>query len=322
MKVSVCIPTYNTARYIGETIESVLRQTFDDYELVVCDNASIDGTEEICRKFDDPRFRYEKFDEFIGQAENWNRALGLASGELVILLHSDDVLLPEFLEKAVAVFDENEDVGMVHCAVRHVDENGNPLTVQQLYAQDFVDREEKLLKKLLLEGCVVSPAGVLVKRKVYEAVGDFTDKIVWGVDPHMWTRIALKFPVAYLAEPLALYRVHTSSGTAGVMKTARNGSDEVWMMEDIFRLIPENRADLRDLHDEAIRQVAHRTWCHAEELCRRGDMQATRAGIRRAISINRAMLFETRVSTLWLASFLGYEWFRKIHSIKHKLANN
>jgi glycosyltransferase involved in cell wall biosynthesis len=317
MRVSVCIPTYNTGRYIGETIESVLQQTFDDYELIVCDNASTDNTAEVCEKFKDARFRRIYFEEFVGQAENWNRALGLATGDYVILLHSDDVLLPTFLEKAVAVLNQNKDVGLVHCAVRHIDEQGKPLVLEQLYKEDRVDREEILLRKLLLDGCVVSPAGVLVRNSVYETVGNFTDQIIWGVDPHMWTRIALKFPVAYIAEPLACYRVHTNSGTAGVMKTARNGSDEVWMMEDIFKLIPSERRDLHSLYDKAINGVAHRTWCYAEELCRRGDMQATRAGIRRAVSINRAMLFEARVAALWLASFLGYDWFKKLHGIKN-----
>lgn len=321
MRVSVCIPTYNTGRYIGETIESVLLQTFDDFELIVCDNASTDDTAQVCEKIKDPRFRRIYFEEFIGQAENWNRALGLATGEYVILLHSDDVLLPTFLERTVAIMEQNKDVGLVHCAVQHIDEQGNSLVFQQLYDKDWVDCEEDLLRKLLLDGCVVSPAGVLVRKSVYEVVGNFTDKIVWGVDPHMWTRIALKFPVAYLAQPLAQYRVHTNSGTASVMKSARNGSDEVWMMQDIFKQIPAERVDLHELYDKAISGVAHRTWCYAEELCRRGDMQATRAGIRRAVSINRSMLFESRVAALWVASFLGYSWFKRILEIKKGVKN-
>jgi glycosyltransferase involved in cell wall biosynthesis len=322
MKVSVCIPTYNTGKFIGETIESVLSQTFKDYELIVCDNVSTDNTEEICRKYTDPRFTYLQFNEFVTQAGSWNRALEQANNEYVMLLHSDDVLLPTFLEKAVALLDQNSDVGLVHCAVRHIDENGHELSLQQLYKNDFIDREERLLRTLLLEGCAVNPVGVLARKTVYKKVGNFTDKIVWGVDAHMWTRIALNFPVAYLAEPLALYRQHTSSGTSGVMKTARNGSDEKWMIEDIFRQIPAERKDLHQLRQEAIKQVAHRTWCHAEALCEKGDMQATRAGIRRAVSIHRPMLFESRVPALWLASFLGYDWFKRMQTTKKSVLHS
>jgi glycosyltransferase involved in cell wall biosynthesis len=322
MKVSVCIPTYNSGKFIGETIESVLKQTFNDYELIVCDNVSTDETEEVCRKFTDPRFKYLRFTEFVGQAENWNRALEQAKNEYVILLHSDDVLLPTYLEKAVAVLDKNEDVGFVHCAVRHIDENGKNLTLQQLYKEDLIDREEDLLRKLLLEGCVVSPVGVLTRTKVYQEVGNFTDQIVWGVDAHMWTRISLNFPVAYIAETLALYRQHTNSGTSGVMKSGRYGTDEVWMMNDIFKQIPREREDLQKLHKEAIKQVAHRTWCHAEALCEKGDLQATRVGIRRAVFIYPAMLFESRVLALWMASFLGYRWFKKMRTTKKSVLNN
>ena len=321
MKVSVCIPTFNTGRYIGETIDSVLKQTFKDFELVVCDNASTDNTAEVCAKFTDSRFRRVYFEEFIGQAENWNRALSLATGEYVILLHSDDALLPAFLEQAVRVLDQNPDVGLVHCTTQHIDEEGKSVYLQRLYEEDFIDREEILLRKFLLEGCSVNPAGVLVRKSVYEAIGNFTDKIVWSVDPHMWTRVALKYPVAYLAEPLALYRVHAASLTTGVMKTARNGADELWMMEDIFRQIPADRADLKALHDTAIKQIAHRTWCYAEECCRRGDMQAARAGIQRAVSINHAMIFESRAAALWVASFLGYDWFEKMQKVKKKLGS-
>lgn len=321
MKVSICIPTYNSGKFIGQTIESVLQQTFQDYELIVCDNVSTDETQEVCRKFTDPRFKYLRFEEFVSQAGSWNRALEQANAEYVMLLHSDDVLLPTYLEKAVAVLDKNEDVGLVHCAVEHIDEKGQKLSLQQLYPEDFIDREEDLLRKLLLEGCAVNPVGVLVRKKVYEEVGNFTDKIVWGVDAHQWTRIALNFPMAYLAETLALYRQHTHSGTSGVMKTARNGSDEKWMIEDIFKQIPAEREELHQLYKAAIKQVAHRTWCHAEALCEKGDMQAARAGIRRAISIHPPMLFKSHVLTLWMASFLGYDWFKKMQTAKKSVLN-
>jgi glycosyltransferase involved in cell wall biosynthesis len=318
--ISVCIPTYNTARYIGEAIKSVLGQDYQDYELVICDNASTDETSDICRRFDDPRVRYVRFNEFVGQAANWNRCLDLARGEYVVLLHSDDVLLPAFLRRAAETLDRHPQVGLVHCSVQHISQNNSPLYLQKLYDADVIDAEEKLLRKLLLDGCVVNPAGVMVRREVYETVGKFTEQIVWGVDWHMWTRIALQQKVAYLAEPLALYRQHQQSGTTGVMATARNGSDEVWMMDDIFSLIPADRSDLQVLYNQAIRQVAHRTWCFAEDMCRQGFDSATRAGVKRAVSIRPAMLLERRVWALWAASYLGYDWFTRIYRMKREIS--
>ena len=316
-RVSVCIPTYNTARYLAEAIESVLQQEFNDYELVICDNASTDETPEICGRYE--RIRYVRFDEFVGQAGNWNRCLELGTGEYVVLLHADDVLQPSFLKRAVAALENNPSAGLVHCSVEHIDQSGTPLYLQKLYDEDRIEPGEALFERLLLEGCVVNPAGVMVRRNVYDDVGRFTEEIVWGVDWHMWMRVALHSQVAYLADTLAQYRHHPQSGTSGVMATARNGKDEMWMLEDIFRQIPASRADIHALHKRAKHQSAHRTWCFAEELCRLGLMQAARANLKRAISIRPAMLVDGRFWTLWAATVFGYEWFDRMRTWKHRL---
>src|SRR5262245_50550402 len=139
VKVSVCIPTYNTARYLPETVASVLRQTYGDYELIICDNASTDGTGELCKDYVDPRVRYVRYETLVGQAANWNRCLGLASGEFVILLHADDLLHEDFLSRAVAMLEGNPAVNLVHCAVQHITSSGEHLTVQRHYGEDQVD---------------------------------------------------------------------------------------------------------------------------------------------------------------------------------------
>src|SRR5262249_10962000 len=165
-KVSVCIPTYNSGHYLGAAIESVLSQEFADYELVICDNASTDETPLICRRYNDPRVRHVRFEQLVGQAANWNRCLELAQGEYVTLLHADDLLSPAFLPCAVAVLDAHREVGLAHCAVRHIDQGGAPLFLQQLYDKDCIDAEGQTLRKLLLDGCVVNPAGVMARRGV------------------------------------------------------------------------------------------------------------------------------------------------------------
>ena len=101
-KVSVCIPSYNGARYLGETIASVLAQDSSDYELVICDNASTDDTPRVGRSFPDRRVRYVRFDAFVSQSANWDRCLDLAAGDYVVLLHADDLIRPGFLRRASA----------------------------------------------------------------------------------------------------------------------------------------------------------------------------------------------------------------------------
>src|SRR5262249_27476901 len=198
--------------------------------------------------------------------------------------------------------------------------DGAPLQLQQLYSLDRSDDGDVLFKKLLLDGCVVNPAGVMVRRSACEAAGNFTGEIVWGVDWHMWLRISLIGPVGYLAEPLAIYRQHSQSGTTGVMATARNGRDESWVINDIFSRIPPSRTELLALRDRAEAKASHRTWCFAEEMCRLGLARAARAGILQSIRMKPAMLFQPRVWALWAATFVGYGWFSGAHGIRRMLS--
>jgi glycosyltransferase involved in cell wall biosynthesis len=317
MKVSVCIPTYNSGRFLRETIDSALAQSYADFELVVCDNTSTDETEELCRSIADPRFRYERFEEHVGQAANWNRCLELARGELIILLHGDDLLVPDYLTKAVAVFEQHPEVGLLFCCAQHIDVNGHPLQLQDPFPEDQVAKGDILVRELMLKGCVVNPAGVLVRRSAYEAVGKFTEAIVWGVDWHMWVRLALHAPFAYLAEPLSRYRIHGASGTSGVMATARNVRDERWMFEDLYRQF----GNAGSLPDRAAvnRGLVHRTWCFAEELCRTGFSAPARAQLRNALAVQPSAMFEGKFWTLWIATYLGYDAFSRLHRWKRSV---
>ena len=315
-RVSICIPTYNSARFLPAAVESVLAQTYHNFELVVCDNASTDATPEICGRYQDPRLRTVRFEELVGQAANWNRCVELARGELVILLHADDMLRPEYLERAVSLLDAEPEAGWLFCGAEHVDADGRPLRFQRAYPESRSVPGRELARRLLLEGCLINPAGVLVRRGLYETVGRFTEAIVWGVDWHMWARLALEADAVYLGEPQALYRIHGQSGTSGVMATARNGKDEVWMMNDLFSLLPPDAADLRALRPQAFRGIAHRTWCFAEEMCQTGFPQAARAQLRRAASIRPPLLLDPKFWALWAATFVGYERFARLHQWK------
>lgn len=318
-KVTVCIPTYNMARFLPEALESALGQrSFGDYEVLVCDDASDDGTEEVARRYEPAGVRYLRFGHG-GQARTANRGIAASRGEYVLILAADDALAPLYLGRATAALDADPKAGMVHCAVQHVDEAGHPFRLQRLHDRDTIDPGEDLLRRLLIEGCVVNPAGVLVRRSVYERVGGFTEAIVWGVDWHMWMRVALVADAAYLSDPLALYRHHGGTGTSQVMTSGRNARDELWLVQDVFSRIPPEKDHLRALRPEAIRRVAHRTWCHAEDVCRLGDGRAARVGLARCAEISPWMALRVRFWGLWVASFLGYRWFEKAVGWKRRL---
>ena len=108
-RVSIGLPVYNGDDHLAEAIESVLSQTYQDFELIVCDNASTDRTEEICRKYaaQDPRIRYHRNPENIGATGNFRRTFELASAEFFNWLSHDDLLGPKYLESCLALFDRS-----------------------------------------------------------------------------------------------------------------------------------------------------------------------------------------------------------------------
>lgn len=131
-KVSVGIPVYNGGKFIADTIESVLNQTFQDFELIISDNASTDATEEICRAYATQHecIRYYRNTVNLGLSRNFNRVFQLAKGEYVKLMAADDLCAPEFLEQCVDFFDQNPSAVLCYSRIQIVDSNLNYLSAE------------------------------------------------------------------------------------------------------------------------------------------------------------------------------------------------
>src|SRR3954454_5670279 len=121
---TVCIPTYNAAAYLREAIESVLSQTFGDFELLICDDASTDNTPDLVAGFPDERIRYVPFERNLGQSGNFNRCIDNARGDLWSLLSADDRFLPNFLERANDALAEHRAADFFVAGYRRVDAEG------------------------------------------------------------------------------------------------------------------------------------------------------------------------------------------------------
>jgi len=125
-KVSIGVPVYNGERYLKAALDAIADQTFTDFEVIISDNASTDNTAKIARLFveRDERFRYVRNPENIGAARNFNRTFELASGEYFKWCAADDLITPDYLEKCVAVLDENPSVALCHTKVKVLDDEG------------------------------------------------------------------------------------------------------------------------------------------------------------------------------------------------------
>ncbi len=215
-RVSVCIPVYNGANYLGASIASVLAQTWRDLRLVIVDNGSTDGTPDVVRGFSDSRIAYHRNARNIGLVANFNRCLDLAEGELVCLWHHDDVMLPDNLARKVAFLDAHPSVAFVHGNLWLVDGEGRRLK-QHWHAdsrQDYVRPGLAWLERFAMElhqGALVFIGAALARRAAYERAGRFKADLPNCCDNEMWMRLAMSGDVGCLGEPLVEYLKHGES---------------------------------------------------------------------------------------------------------------
>lgn len=202
MKVTVFVAVYNGDAFLAETIESVLTQTYRDFELLVIDDCSIDRTAEILQAFDDPRLRVERNERNRGRTYTRNRGLQLGRGELLAVLDADDVCEPERLARSVAFLESHPDVAAVGSAATYVDEVGRPLFVNRVPTDSRLIRE-----RLFTVNCFVH-SSVMLRREWALAVGGYDERLSQAEDYDLLLRLSARHALANLPEPLVRYRIH------------------------------------------------------------------------------------------------------------------
>src|ERR671920_1242373 len=189
-KVSVVIPCYNQARFLGEAIQSVLSQGYIDLEIIVVDDGSKDGTEEVASGYakEDSRVRLIR-QENRGLAEARNRGLAESGGEYVVFLDSDDRLVGEALEVGVRELEAHPGCAFVSGICRKITADGSIVPEWE----QFRVRDDPYLE--LLRSCPVYVAAVMYRRSVFDAVGDFDTWYKAAEDYDLYYRILERFPV-------------------------------------------------------------------------------------------------------------------------------
>jgi hypothetical protein len=209
MTVSVCIPTYNSAAYLQECIESVLKQTYQDIELIISDNCSTDRTCEIVQSYSDSRIRLIRADQNRGMAHNFNQAVGMARGKYLKILCSDDVLHPRALELQTKFLDEHQTAVLVTCARQFIDAQTRDLRIVRWFSRDVVLRGGDLKIGILLYGNIIGePSATLIRREAIERVGPFKEGLSTAIDLEMWLRLLQHGPAGYMSSPLCSIRQH------------------------------------------------------------------------------------------------------------------
>ncbi|MBW4651841.1 MAG: glycosyltransferase [Kaiparowitsia implicata GSE-PSE-MK54-09C] len=238
-KVSVIIPAYNAMRYLPATVDSVLNQTFKDFEMLIIDDGSSDEIRQWTSYLLDPRAQLIS-QQNQGLPGARNTGIMHAKGEYIAFLDADDLWEPTKLEKQVCRFEQYPDVGLVHAWMEFIDENGKP--TGRIMRSDANGNAWKLLA----ERNVIACPSVMVRKSCFDITGMFDRSLRSVEDWDMWIRIAAKFPIALIAEPLAYYRQTpgSMSKNCAVMEQSFYA-----VIEKTFQDVPE---ELRYLKDRSI----------------------------------------------------------------------
>ncbi len=206
--VSVVIPVYNMEKYVAEAIDSVLSQTFRDFEVIVVDDGSTDGSPAVLAAYGN-RVRVIRQTNRGGAAAT-NIGIHRARGRWISWLSADDVWEPTKLERQVEIVSARPDVGMVYTDYVYVDPEGIVLSGEHFPCPST--RTRRLL--WLARRCFINASSTLIRKDVFHRVGlyDETDRLTPDWD--LWFRIALDYEIVHVPEPLVQYRIHPEQTSA------------------------------------------------------------------------------------------------------------
>jgi len=199
-RVSVIIPTYNGAHLIGRAIQSVLNQTYQDFEIIVVDDASTDNTEELVKSFNDGRIQYNRHEKTKGAAAARNTGIKFARGDYIAFQDSDDEWLPEKLEKQIKVFgNTSSKVGVVYTGFWRIEND----TKTYIPSSRITQKEGSIHWSLLETNFIGTPAA-MVKKECLLRAGTFDERLPRLQDWELWIRISKYYCFKCIDEPLVI----------------------------------------------------------------------------------------------------------------------
>jgi len=213
--VSIAIPLYNCESHIRETIESVLAQTFEDFELIVVDDQSTDRSVAVVESFDDPRIRLIRNPERLGFTGNWNRCLDEMRGTYCKLLPHDDPLDPTCIAEQVRILKAYPDVELVHCARNIIDPAGRVLARRGPKETEGIKDGADSLRKIARSGTnpIGEPAAVMFRHDTMKRIGRFSDEDMYSIDIDYWSRLLNEGKRYYIDQTLCSFRIWPDSAS-------------------------------------------------------------------------------------------------------------
>lgn len=252
IRVSVIVPTFNRAHFLTETIDSILSQTFKNFELIVVDNCSTDNTREVIHSYNDERLKYYTNPNNGIIAVNRNYGIRKSLGEYIAFCDDDDLWLPKKLERQLQEFEKDDQIGLVCSNLINFNENG-----KQWEQHRYQSGSSYITFEALFRNNTVLCSSVLLKRLVISDVGmmDESPELFRAEDYELWLRIARKYRIKYVHLPLVKYRTHS-----GACLKARPYIESVRLHRVVYqRLLDKGLIDTQ-LYRKTVAGINRRIW--------------------------------------------------------------
>lgn len=218
-KISVVMTVYNAVLYLKEAVESILNQTFKDFEFIIVDNNSHDGSREIVASYRDDRIIFIENKENLGQTKALNRGIHQARSPYIARMDADDIAYPHRLQKQFDFLEHNPSIAVVGSWRLDINKEGRALKIYKVPADPFLMRCYLCCSGDLSVWCV-NHAGVMIRKAVLEEVGFYNEaKSMSGYpqDYELWMKIIRRYGIGNIAEPLFKYRILDNSESRGFM---------------------------------------------------------------------------------------------------------
>jgi glycosyltransferase involved in cell wall biosynthesis len=255
---SICVPSFNHARYVGECLDSALSQEFGDFEVVVADDASTDDTARVLAGYQHPRLSVFTQAARRGIGANWNDCVRHSRGRYVGLIPSDDKVRPNFLREQVAALEAHPEAGFAGCGVEQIGPDGEPLgfniRANGTRADGVAYTANAAALPRYLDGPKVALTGTLFRRELFDRVGGFCENMTVCLDWDFWVRLLETHGEIYNPATLVQFRWHptnTSGDATQYLQTFRES-------QEVFRRAGELLERLQGPRGEVLRSARSR----------------------------------------------------------------
>lgn len=260
--VSVVIPAYNRAHTLNRAIDSVLNQTFEDFELIVVDDGSTDETQRVLREYGDRIKRVRQDRSGVSAARN--RGLAECRARFIALLDSDDAWLPDKLAVQVEFFNRNADA--LICQTEEIwIRNGRRVNPKNVHKKPSGD-----IFILSLKLCLVSPSAVMMKRELFELVGVFDETLPACEDFDLWLRTSARYPVYLIEDPQIL----KYGGHEDQLSRTVEGLDQ-YRVKAILKIIESGVVEGKRLEAAKV-ELSKKAWIYGQGCLKRGKAEEGR----------------------------------------------